>query len=81
MEQAIRATGSTDNDVLRDWLAARTAEEPVQDDPRRLPLGRARPADGQALPDHPVAGRELKFVYPVGQFPGTRTLLWHKPAW
>ena len=30
MEQAIRATGSTDNDVLRDWLPARTAEEPVK---------------------------------------------------
>ena len=30
MDQAIRATGSTDNDVLRDWLAARTAEEPVK---------------------------------------------------
>ena len=24
---------------------------------------------------------ELKFVYPVGQFPGTSPLLWPKPAW
>ena len=30
IEQAVRATGSTDNTVLRDWLAARTAADPVK---------------------------------------------------
>jgi branched-chain amino acid transport system substrate-binding protein len=76
MDQAIRATGSTDNDVLRDWLASRSAEEPVRTilgdfywDERGLPL------------DKPFLitqwqGQELKFVYPVGQFPGTSPLLW-----
>ena len=81
VEQAIRATGSTDNDVLRDWLAARTAEEPVRTilgdfhwDQRGLPLGKrfliTQWQDGA-----------LKFVYPIGQFPGTSALLWPKPAW
>jgi branched-chain amino acid transport system substrate-binding protein len=81
MEQAIRATGSTDNDVLRDWLAGRTADAPVKTilgdfhwDERGLPLGKpfliTQWQDGS-----------LKFVYPVGQFPGTSPLLWPKPAW
>jgi hypothetical protein len=25
--------------------------------------------------------QELKFVYPVGDFPGTADLVWPKPAW
>jgi branched-chain amino acid transport system substrate-binding protein len=76
MDQAIRATGSTDNDVLRDWLAARTAEEPVRTilgdfywDERGLPLG--KPFLITQWQD-----QELKFVYPVDQFPGTSPLVW-----
>jgi branched-chain amino acid transport system substrate-binding protein len=81
MEQAIRAVGSTDNAALRDWLAARTAEAPVKTilgdfhwDERGLPEGKpfliTQWQDGN-----------LKFVYPIGQFPGTSPLLWPKPAW
>src|ERR671919_663280 len=81
MEQAIRATGSTDNDVLRDWLASRSAEQPVKTilgdfywDERGLPLGKpfliTQWQDG-----------DLAFVYPVGEFPGTSPLLWPKPSW
>jgi branched-chain amino acid transport system substrate-binding protein len=81
MEQAIRTTGSTDNDVLRDWLASRTADDPVKTilgdfswDERGLPAGKpfliTQWQDG-----------DLKFVYPIGQFPGTAPLLWKKPAW
>jgi branched-chain amino acid transport system substrate-binding protein len=81
MEQAIRATGTTDNDALRDWLAARTADAPVKTvlgdfhwDERGLPEGKpfliTQWQDG-----------DLKFVYPIGQFPGTSPLLWPKPAW
>jgi branched-chain amino acid transport system substrate-binding protein len=76
MDQAIRATGSTDNDVLRDWLASRSAEQPVKTilgdfywDERGLPLG--KPFLITQWQD-----QELKFVYPVGQFPGTSPLLW-----
>lgn len=81
MEQAIRATESTDNNVLRDWLAARSKEEPVKTvlgdfywDEKGLPL------------DKPFLitqwqDQELKFVYPVGEFPGTSDLLWPKPSW
>ena len=79
MAQAIAATNSTDNTVLRDWLAARTADDPVKTilgdfhwDEKGLPLDKAflitQWQDG-----------ELKFVYPVGQFPGTSDLVWPKP--
>jgi branched-chain amino acid transport system substrate-binding protein len=81
MEQAIRAVGSTDNDALRDWLAARTAEQPVRTilgdfhwDERGLPLGKP------FLITQWQNGA-LKFVYPIGEFPGTSPLLWPKPAW
>ena len=79
MAQAIVATNSSDNTVLRDWLAARTADDPVKTilgsfhwDERGLPLDKAflitQWQDG-----------ELKFVYPLGQFPGTSDLVWPKP--
>jgi branched-chain amino acid transport system substrate-binding protein len=81
MEQGVRGAGTTDNIAVRDWLAARTAEEPVKTilgdfhwDQRGLPIDKAN------LMTQWQAG-ELKFVYPVGEFPGTVDLLWPKPAW
>jgi branched-chain amino acid transport system substrate-binding protein len=81
MEQAIRATGSIDNGALRDWLAARTKDDPVKTvlgdfswDERGLPKGKP------FLITQWQNGK-LDFVYPVGQFPGTVPLLWPKPAW
>jgi branched-chain amino acid transport system substrate-binding protein len=79
MAQAINATNSTDNTVLRDWLAARTAEDPV-----KTVLGDLH-WDDKGLPlDKPFLitqwqNGELKFVYPLGQFPGTADLVWPKP--
>ncbi|HSF80498.1 MAG TPA: amino acid ABC transporter substrate-binding protein [Anaerolineales bacterium] len=81
MEQAVRGVGSTDNDAIREWFASRTAETSVKTilgeyhwDERGLPIGRpflmTQWQDG-----------ELKFVYPVGEFPGTSDLLWPKPEW
>ena len=77
--QAIAATNSTDNTVLRDWLAARTADDPVKTilgdfhwDEKGLPIDKA------FLITQWQNG-ELKFVYPVGQFPGTSDLVWPKP--
>jgi branched-chain amino acid transport system substrate-binding protein len=81
MDQAIRATGSRDNDVLREWLAARTAAEPV-----RTILGDFH-WDERGLPLHKPflitqwQNGALKFVYPTDEFPGTSPLLWPKPAW
>jgi branched-chain amino acid transport system substrate-binding protein len=81
MDQAIRATGSTDNTVLRDWLAARTKEDPV-----KTVLGdfywdeRGLPKDKPFLITQWQNGK-LAFVYPIGQFPGTSALVWPKPAW
>lgn len=81
LEQAIRATGSTDNTGLRDWLAARTADDPV------LTIQGDYYWDDKGL----TAGRdvlllqwqdgELKFIFPVGEFPGTADLVWPKPGW
>jgi branched-chain amino acid transport system substrate-binding protein len=81
MAQAIAAVGSTDNTKIRDWLAARTADAPV-----KTILGNFH-WDDKGLPlDKPFLitqwqGGELKFVYPVGQFPGTSPLEWPKPNW
>lgn len=81
MEQAVRGAGTTDNAELRDWLAARTADEPV-----RTILGdfywdeRGLPIDKPFLMTQWQNG-ELEFVYPVGEFPGTVDLVWPKPEW
>ncbi len=81
MEQAVRATGTTDNIVLRDWLASRTLDDPAQTilgnfawDERGLPEGKFNLMTQWQ-------GGELKFVYPVGEFPGTDDLIWPKPEW
>jgi branched-chain amino acid transport system substrate-binding protein len=66
---------------MRDWLAARTEDDPVKTilgdfywDERGLPVGKpmlmTQWQDG-----------ELQFVYPVGDFPGTAELVWPKPEW
>jgi len=79
MAQAIAAANSTDNTVLRDWLAGRTKEEPV-----KTVLGdfnwdeKGLPRDKSFLITQWQSG-ELKFVYPLGQFPGTSDLVWPKP--
>lgn len=81
MEQAVRATGTTDNTEMREWLAARTAEEPVRTvlgdfywDERGLPVG--KPFIMVQWQDE-----NLEFVYPKGAFPGVEELTWPKPAW
>jgi branched-chain amino acid transport system substrate-binding protein len=81
MAQAVAAVGSTDNTAIRDWLAARTAADPVRTilgdfhwDDKGLP-------EGKAFLITQWQGGELKFVYPVGQFPGTADLVWPKPNW
>jgi branched-chain amino acid transport system substrate-binding protein len=81
MTQAVAAVGSTDNTAIRDWLAARTAADPV-----KTVLGdfhwdeKGLPKDKSFLITQ-WQGGELKFVYPVGQFPGTSSLIWPKPNW
>lgn len=81
IEQAVRATGSTDNTVLRDWLAARTAADPVKTilgdfywDERGLPINKSfimtQWQDGK-----------LEFVYPTDAFPGVKPLVYPKPEW
>lgn len=81
MEQAVRATGTTDNTVLRDWLASRTADDPVKTiigdrywDEKGLPIG------ANFVMTQWQNGI-LEFVYPVGEFPGTVDLVWPKPEW
>jgi len=79
IEQAVRTTGTTDNKVLHDWLAARTAAEPVKTilgdfywDERGLPINKSfimtQWQDG-----------ELKFVYPTDAFPGVVPLVYPMP--
>lgn len=81
IEQAVRATGTTDNTVLHEWLAARTAADPVKTilgdfywDARGLPINKSfimtQWQDGK-----------LEFVYPTDAFPGVKLLLYPKPNW
>jgi len=81
MSQAVEGAGTTDNTEIRDWLAARTADDPVRTilgnfywDERGIPIGNAfvmtQWQDG-----------ELELVYPVGQFEGTADLVYPKPGW
>ena len=81
MEQAVLATGSTDSTVLRDWLTARTADDPVKTilgdfywDERGLPINKSfimtQWQDGK-----------LEFVYPTDAFPGVKPLVYPKPEW
>lgn len=81
LEQAVQAVGSTDNTAMRNWIASRDKQNPIKTvlgdfyfDERGLakdkPFLMAQWQDGK-----------LKFVYPVGQFPGTTDLVWPKPKW
>jgi branched-chain amino acid transport system substrate-binding protein len=81
MTQAVRITGSTDNAVLRDWLASRTKDSPVKTvlgdfywDERGLPLGKP-------FLMTQWQNQKLQFIYPIGQFPGTTDVVWPKPTW
>lgn len=81
MEQAVRGTGGTDNRAIRDRLAARTKQNPL-----KTVLGDFY-YDERGLPKNKYylmtqwQGGKLEFVYPVGDFPGTKDLIWPKPKW
>lgn len=82
IEQAVRATGTTDNAKLMEWLRARTKDDPVKTvlgdfywDERGLPIDR----------DFLLVqwqGEELKFVYPTEGMGDLLTpFLYPKPDW
>lgn len=81
MEQAIRATGTTDNAKLSEWLHARTKA-----DPARTVLGPFA-WDERGLPiDRPFImaqwqGAKLNFIYPKGEFEGVAPVIYPKPKW
>ena len=81
MEQAIIGAGAIDQVAMRDWLHARTADDPVTTvlgdfywDEKGLPIGR------NYLLTQWQNG-ELKLVFPVGEFEGTVDLVFPKPEW
>lgn len=81
LEQAVRATGGTDNTAIRNWLASRTKQDPV-----KTVLGDFHWDERGVAKDKPFLMAQwqkgkLRFVYPVGQFPGTTDLIWPKPRW
>jgi branched-chain amino acid transport system substrate-binding protein len=81
MEQAARETGTTDNTVMRDWLAARTKDDPV-----KTIQGDFYWDETNLVPDRNLLllqwqDQELQFVFPIGEFPGTVDILWPKPQW
>jgi branched-chain amino acid transport system substrate-binding protein len=81
MTQAVEAVGSTDNTAIRDWLASRTEEEPVQTilgdyywNDIGLPIGRS-------FLILQWQDEELNLVYPVGEFEGTNDIIFPNPGW
>ena len=82
VEQAVRATGTTDNAKLIEWLHARTAEDPVKTvlgdfywDERGLPINRV-PLMVQ------WQDQKLEFVYPTeGMGDLIKPILYPKPDW
>lgn len=81
LEQAVRAVGSTDNTAIRNWLASRSKQNPV-----KTVLGDFYWDERGVAKDKPFImtqwqNGKLEFVYPVGQFPGTKDLIWPKPKW
>ncbi|MEM7345536.1 MAG: amino acid ABC transporter substrate-binding protein [Chloroflexota bacterium] len=81
MLQAIEGAGTTDNAAIRDWLAARTAEDPV-----RTITGPFHWDEKGLAVDKPYLmtqwqDGELKFVYPLNEFDGVSDLVNPKPEW
>jgi branched-chain amino acid transport system substrate-binding protein len=81
VEQAIAATGTTDNAALSEWLHSRTESDPVRTilgdfvwDSRGLP-------EGKSFLVNQWQEGVLEFVFPVGEFPGTVDLIFPKPEW
>lgn len=82
MAEAIEAVGSTDNTKIRDWLASRTADDPVQ-----TIQGPYYWDDMGLVADRDVVllqwqDGKLRFVYPKAEeYPNAADLLWPKPRW
>ena len=79
MEQAVRATGTTDNAELRTWLRERTADDPV-----RTIMGDFHWDDRGLSEDRDVLltqwqEGELRFVYPTGEFDAVVDMVFPKP--
>lgn len=79
MEQAVRATGTTDNLVISEWLHARTKEDPV-----RTILGPFQWDERGVTRDRSSlvvqwAGDRLKLVFPTDEFEGVEDLTYPKP--
>jgi len=78
IEQAMSATGTTDNAALGKWMAERTSDDPV-----KTILGRFS-WDEQGLPiDKPFLvaqwnDGELQFVYPTDEFPDVSNMTYPK---
>jgi branched-chain amino acid transport system substrate-binding protein len=81
IDQAVRATGSVDDQTIMDWLHARTPEDPVKTvlgnfswDDRRLPVGKS-------FLMVQWQGDELEFVYPINEGFKTADLIDPRPEW
>jgi len=81
-EQAIRATGGTDQTKIRDWLADRTADDPI-----KTTQGDYHFDDQGLTADRDVLllqwqDGELKPIYPTGdEYPGTSKIVWPDTNW
>jgi branched-chain amino acid transport system substrate-binding protein len=82
MEQGIRAIGSTDNVELQEWMASRTAQNPIrtiQGDYHFDEKGLTADRDLLLLQ---WQDEQLKFIFPIGdEYPDTVDPIWPQPEW
>lgn len=81
IEQAIIATGGTDNAAMSEWMHSRTAEEPVQTIVGNFVWDERGLAEERSFLINQWQDGALGFVFPVGEFPGTVDLTYPKPDW
>ena len=79
MVQAVAETGSTDNDEIRAWLNARTVDDPVMTVLGPFHWNEKGLPEGRAFLMTQWQDNELKFIYPIGEFPGTVDIVYPKP--
>ena len=81
-EQAIRATGGTDNTKIRDWLASRTASDPIKTVQGDYHFDDIGLTDGRDVLLLQWQDGQLNFIYPTGsEYPDTADIVWPTPNW
>lgn len=81
MEQAIRAVESTDNTAIRDWLASRTADDPVRTIQGDYYFDEKGLTAERDVLLQQWQEEELRFIFPLGEEYQAVDPIYPKPEW